>query len=301
MGRIRRPYLPGCAFHLTARVQHREHRFIPVLRTEIVRLLRRNVARSDARLLAYVIMSNHLHLVVVQGDQPLSDLMQPFLRSVALATHDIFGTEGHVFERRFTDRICRDEDHLRNAIAYTHANPVRAGMCVDPAEYAWSSHRRYLNLRALVPAPRVEVVAGLRAFVPGGTVRGRTARASARYRELVGMAGRNEDLGPEDVSVTEAPQGTPGLESSATIRSLEEIAGHLLTAQGAPASIDGVRTRWGSRSRLAIRDHIAVEASRAGYSGGAIARFLKISPATVSRILAAPRRADLPDLPLQIA
>jgi putative transposase len=290
MGRIRRPNLPGRAFHLTARIQNREHRFIPRLRSQIVRLLRRNVARSDAQLLAYVIMSNHLHLVVIQGDQPLSDLMQPFLRSVALATHALFGTEGHVFERRFSDRVCRDPDHLRNAIAYTHANPVRAGMCEEPGDYVWSSYRRYLGLRPVIPSPRVEAMAGLRAFSTTGSPR----TGIVRHSDLVEFAGRDVHPTPETGGAGEILHRPTGPGSTPHVLSLDDVAARILTAQSAPLSVAPFRSRWGSRSRLAIRDRIAMEASRAGHSGGAIAEFLGVSAATVSRILAASRQLDSP-------
>jgi putative transposase len=291
MGRYPRPDLPGAAFHLTARVQNGLHLFTPDLRDRIVRVLRWQLQRSDASLLAYVVMTNHLHLVVVQGQQPLGHLMQPFLRSVALATHSRHGTEGHVFERRFHDRYCRDGAHLRTAIAYTHANPVRAGICHDPAAYDWSSHRLYEGSGFVNGTrPAVDVATGLSAFVhtPQGDWRRMGRAAYSGFMERVIRAegdamGEDDGAGPREgpALVTPGAQTGPGPARPA----LDALAREVLEAHGGQLSIQDVRSRRGPRWRLPIRAAIALAASRAGYAGGEIAEFLEISGPTVSRML----------------
>lgn len=119
MGRQLRPQLPGVPFHVTARVQGRAAWFTGVERPLENRILAAP-RRSDATLLAYAVMPNHLHLVVVQGSQPLSQLMQPLLTRIALLVQRRTGREGHIFERRFRASPCLDPDYLRNAIAYVH-------------------------------------------------------------------------------------------------------------------------------------------------------------------------------------
>ncbi|HUG40231.1 MAG TPA: hypothetical protein VMM12_07095 [Longimicrobiales bacterium] len=103
----------------------------------------RAVPPSQARLLALAIMPNHLHLVVQQGERPLSALMQPLLRRLAHLLQREHRFEGPVFWRPYAVAACHDPDHARNAIAYTNLNPVRAGLCEDPLDYAWTSHALY--------------------------------------------------------------------------------------------------------------------------------------------------------------
>lgn len=299
MGRYPRPHLPGAPFHITARLQNRAHLFTPDLRGRVVDLLARQLSRSDVRLLAYVVMTNHLHLVLIQGQQPLGRFMQPLLRSAALATQRAHGLEGHVFERRFHDRYCRDADHLRSAIAYTHANPVRAGICAEPADYAWSSHHQYLPGPVVGGRVVVDVGTGLSAFAEPGAPWPETAPAA--YADFLagilcscGDEGRSTS-GVDAVARVARPArngdgvAAPDADARHAIP-LAEITRRVLADSGDPFPAHALKSRRGPRSRLRIRARVAIEASRSGYSGREIARFLEISEPTVSRILAAGRQ-----------
>jgi REP element-mobilizing transposase RayT len=254
--------------------------FTPALRSRIVQLLGQKLERSDARLLAYVIMSNHLHVVVIQGAQRLERLMQPWLRSVALATHRAHGTEGHVFERRFRDRVCHTPEHVRNAIAYTHANPVKAGMCPRPDAYLWSSHRLYVRGDLAAPlGPRLDVAAGLDSFA-SATQAPRSAASDAylAYLDHVLRTGpRQADGGSSENGAGRGRvDGRPPL---------EVLADRIIAEHGGEFTVDDLRSRYGPRPRLPIRSRLILEAFRSGYIAGEIAEYLGISRAAVSRAL----------------
>ena len=160
MGRRLRPHLPGATFHLTSRLHAGLPRFTPGMRTRAVGILREEVDRSNVDMLAYVIMPNHFHLVLRQGEAPLHRFMQPWLTRIALLVQRTWGCVGHVFERRYRDSLC-DLDHLRYAIDYAgggypvlpgisaalranaRASPAAAGSCplvaVTPPPIAVSS------------------------------------------------------------------------------------------------------------------------------------------------------------------
>ena len=140
MGRHRRPNLPGAIFHATARTVHREHLFTPDVRTGALADLAKVVPQSGCRILAVAIMSNHLHLVFQQGPRTPAALMQPFLRRLARRTQLAHDREGPIFWRHYSAVACLDPWHARNAVVYTHLNPVRAGICRGASDYAWTSH-----------------------------------------------------------------------------------------------------------------------------------------------------------------
>ena len=68
------------------------------------------------------------------------------------------GTEGYVspsrrkrqergvWQRRFWDHRCRDEDDLEAHFHYLHWNPVKHGLVRSPADWRWSTFHRYLKL-----------------------------------------------------------------------------------------------------------------------------------------------------------
>lgn len=286
-----RPNLPGFAFHLTTRTQNRAHRFTGPVRDRVVHFLAREVERSDARLLAYAVMTNHLHLVIVQGSFPLGRFMQPLLSSIALSVHRIHGVAGHVFERPYRHSVCLDYDYLRYAIAYTHANPVRAGLCEDPADYRWSSHSAYVAAwegRPVKTPVAVDVAMGLTAFCDRALV---TAReAGQAYLDILASAIEPNSW---EVSRTRPPTGTSAPRPTSGDRApplndgrptLEAMADHIL--RGVPGGVDYIRGRWGRRARLGIRREFAVHAVRAGYTRRDIGTYLGLSESAVSRLLA---------------
>lgn len=144
MGRNRRPYQPGMIFHLISRTHQGEPWFTPDLRTEIIGLIRGLIPRTDARLLAYAVMPNHLHIIVQQGRTELGRVMQPLLRRVALRVHREHGITGSVVHERYRSWPCATPDYVRDVVVYAHLNPWRAGLCGDDLAYEWTSHGAYL-------------------------------------------------------------------------------------------------------------------------------------------------------------
>lgn len=55
------------------------------------------------------------------------------------------GLTGHVFQGRFGAEPIVDEPHLLEVVRYVVLNPVRAGICAHPREWAWSSYTAYLD------------------------------------------------------------------------------------------------------------------------------------------------------------
>ncbi len=145
MPRRRRPYMPGAIFHLTARTQGKEHWFDAAMRDFIHEAMAHVQRQTDAKLRAYAIMSNHLHVLLQQGLAPISAFMQPLLCRTALAVKRKYGVDGHVFSRRFWDGVCVDEAQVFAVVDYIHGNPVRAGLCAELTAWPWTSHASYAH------------------------------------------------------------------------------------------------------------------------------------------------------------
>jgi putative transposase len=99
-------------------------------------------------LIAWVIMPNHVH-IVVEPMTPLAKIVQTW-KSVSarrlLAKNETLSlglsSTRRVWMRDYWDRYIRDEKHLRAAVDYIHQNPVKAGLCERAVEWPWSSARK---------------------------------------------------------------------------------------------------------------------------------------------------------------
>lgn len=322
MSRRLRAYQPGAVFHITARTQGRERLFTAEVRTRLVSFVREQVETSDVDLLAYVIMANHLHLIVRQGALPLGRLMQPLLRRIALLVQRQEEREGHVFGERFRTVACADPDHLRNAIVYAHLNPVRAGLCDEPANYAWSSHGAYLGCPNAVdgnPDPthtRLALPLFARMKEQNGTslrddylayTRWRTAqdRHIASLQEgravrepappPVGHGDRHWTLVllPRHGSLTSAllREGRRILPTGGKRPDLRDLMHRIVHEAGVDLDTGLLRSPMKSPRYVAVRRTIIVRAAQLGYRGVDIAAYLRISPRTVSDVIAGGRRA----------
>ena len=115
-------------------------------------------------LLAYVVMPNHFHIVLRQGDGPLAWVMQRIMQRTVARVRRAHGGEGHVFGRPYWAATCQNPGYLRRAIVYTHMNPCKAEMCATADDYPWSSHRYYTGRAAVGAASQSCVREGLMLF-----------------------------------------------------------------------------------------------------------------------------------------
>lgn len=143
---------PGGVFHVISRFAHDEWWFDRKgARSAYLEQIARRADKTDARVLAYCLMSNHLHLVVVQGEQPLSSLFKAVhtgFASWVRRSSRRKGPIGHVFAGRPKMLLVEEDPYLDELVRYVHNNPVRAEVVERAQESAWSSHRAYIGLDA---------------------------------------------------------------------------------------------------------------------------------------------------------
>lgn len=94
---------------------------------------------------AYCLMDNHVHLVVGEGDNTISKVMQGINTSYAYYFNKKYGRTGHLFQDRFRSEVIESDDYLLAAVRYVHNNPVKARIATEPSAYKWSSYNCYLN------------------------------------------------------------------------------------------------------------------------------------------------------------
>jgi REP element-mobilizing transposase RayT len=90
---------------------------------------------------AWVVMPNHVHVLVQVGSVPMARLIQSWKRFTAREANSLLGRNGTFWEREYWDTFIRDENHRRRAVRYIETNPVKGGLVAEAAQWKWSSAR----------------------------------------------------------------------------------------------------------------------------------------------------------------
>lgn len=93
------------------------------------------------RLLEWVVMPNHVHVLVQPHSMTLDRIVQSWKRYSARQIHERLGRRGPFWARDYFDRHIRDQSHFDRARAYIRNNPVKAGLCATPEDWECGSAR----------------------------------------------------------------------------------------------------------------------------------------------------------------
>jgi len=97
--------------------------------------------KHDCALHAYVLMTNHVHLLVTPAAPGgVSRLMQALGRRYVASFNARYQRTGTLWEGRFKSALVDSEHYALACYRYIELNPVRAGMVATAREYRWSSH-----------------------------------------------------------------------------------------------------------------------------------------------------------------
>lgn len=144
MPRIARSVFPGVPHHLTQRGNRRgEVFFSDGDRAVYLGWLAQYCERFRVEVLAYCLMTNHVHLVAVpETETGLQNVIRPLHTRYAQRINHARGWIGHLWQGRFFSSAL-DDRYLWAAIRYVERNPVRAGMVSCAEDYRWSSARAH--------------------------------------------------------------------------------------------------------------------------------------------------------------
>ena len=146
-------------------------------RRTVLSVLRHVLDRYGWLLYTYCLLGNHYHLVIETPLPNLSVGMRQLNGLYARRFNRRHGRVGHVFQARFRSVLVESESYLLEVCRYVVLNPVRAGLCDDPADWPWSSYNATAGTAA-APVP-LALDRLLGAFAPTRRL------ARRRYREFV--------------------------------------------------------------------------------------------------------------------
>lgn len=143
MARLPRIDLAGVPQHVVQRGNNRLPCFLDDDdRRRYLQGLRECLPRFGCDLHAYVLMSNHVHLLLTPGEVgAVSRMMHTFSRNYVGLFNARHGRTGTLWEGRYKACLVDSESYVLTCSRYVELNPVRAWMVDEPGAYPWSSYR----------------------------------------------------------------------------------------------------------------------------------------------------------------
>lgn len=142
MPRRKRMYFPGIPFHIVQRGNNREACFYaPEDYQYYLFLLKTSLKRYEVQLHSYVLMTNHVHLLMTPSDKEgISKVMKLLGSRYAQYMNKTYHRTGTMWEGRHKSSAVDEQNYLLKCYRYIELNPVTANMVSRPEEYKWSSY-----------------------------------------------------------------------------------------------------------------------------------------------------------------
>ncbi|MBI5779628.1 MAG: transposase [Planctomycetes bacterium] len=147
MPRIARAVAVGFPHHVIQRGNNREKIFFAeVTREKYLNWLKEYADTWGVKILAYCLMTNHIHLLVKPDKmESLAKMMQGLNVSYTRYINKRYKRTGRLLEGRYHSCIIDEEPYLWAVARYIEQNPLRAGMVKAPEEYPYSSARAHIT------------------------------------------------------------------------------------------------------------------------------------------------------------
>jgi putative transposase len=229
-------------------------------------------------LYAYVLMSNHFHLLLEVQQHSTARVLQSLLTGYARRFNRTHRRRGHLFQGRYKAIVCDRGSYLLELVRYIHLNPVRAKMVKRPGDWPWSGHGEYLGKekRGLIDAGPVmeELLTAARyeAFIREGL--------KETYRAEWHPGDQAPFLGSEQFVKKVSKDKTPAPVSRRV--SLESLLRKVASRAGLDAQ--SLERRGRMAKMVEARDRFICHAVlEEGYLASELADFLGYHPSNVSR------------------
>jgi len=97
---------------------------------------------GDLKLDAWVVLPEHFHAILANGEKSISEILHRFKRKYSTRYSYKYGS-GRVWQNRFWDHIIRNERDYWSHLTYIHLNPVKHGLAINPFDYPHSSIEKF--------------------------------------------------------------------------------------------------------------------------------------------------------------
>ncbi|MEW6606728.1 MAG: transposase, partial [bacterium] len=131
----------GVAQQEIFRIEDDYHRFLDYLE--------KSVDKYGLEIFAFVLMSNHYHLLVRTKEANLSKAIQWLQTAYSVYYNRRHDRRGHLFQGRYKGILVGEESYWQGLSFYIHLNPIRARMVEKLERYRWSSYNDYIRMKKI--------------------------------------------------------------------------------------------------------------------------------------------------------
>ena len=316
---------PGALHHVMGRGIERTNIFrIDRDREDFLNRLANQCMEGNLIVYAWCLLSNHFHLLVRTGRQPIFRSMKKLLTGYVVNFNLRHKRTGHLFQNRYKSIICEDDPYLLELTRYIHLNPVRAGRVVELEglnNYQWAGHsaimgrveREWQDIETVLGyfGSGREAVKKYEQFVREGVSQGRKpelvggglirsvggwSQVLSLKRRGVKVASDERILGSEkfiERLLSEAEEREKEtLRLSRKVPDLPTLARKIVKEEG----IEESELRSGMRKKRVVKGRrilCQLAVRKMGYPGAEVARFLGVTTSAVNRLAVSEGVLDL--------
>ncbi|MBN2107227.1 MAG: transposase [Deltaproteobacteria bacterium] len=158
MPRCARLDAPGTVHHVIIRgIEKREIVNGDADRGDFVSRMSQIAEKTQTKIYAWALMTNHAHMLVRSGTAGLAQYMRRLLTGYAGYYNRQQGRHGHLFQNRYKSIVCDEDVYMKELVRYIHLNPLRAGLVRDMEaldSYPWSGHHYIMGGKAVAAQDR---------------------------------------------------------------------------------------------------------------------------------------------------
>ncbi len=315
---------PGALHHVIGRGIERTNIFRNDRdRDDFLNRLAKQSEDGNLTVFAWCLLSNHFHLLVRTGRQPISKCMKRLLTGYVVNFNLRHRRTGHLFQNRYKSIVCEEDPYLLELTRYIHLNPARAGMVgvKELNNYPWAGHSAIMGKveRAWQDIDTVlgyfgkgrRAVEKYDRFVKHGVSQGRRPelvgggliRSLGGWSQVLSLKRRGEKI-PSDERIlgsggfierllSEAEEiEKETLRLSRRVPDLETLTLRIVKGE----EIEESDLRSGIRKRRVVKGRrifCQLAVGRMRYSGAQVARFLGVTTSSVNRLAASEETADI--------
>lgn len=104
---------------------------------------------SNYTLYGYCLMNNHIHLLMRENDETISQAIKRISSSYVYWYNQKCKRCGHLFQERFKSEVVETDEYFLTVLRYIHQNPIKAGLTREIRDYQWNSYSEYIETPTL--------------------------------------------------------------------------------------------------------------------------------------------------------